>query len=62
VVQLQKLVPGLLDRYLAASGYKSQQTTEAEDPNRPDNLFRPVDEHVDEGAHGRFDARAVKRS
>jgi short-subunit dehydrogenase len=62
VVQLQKVVPGLLDRYLAASGYRSQQTSQPEDPDRPDNLFRPVDQKVDEGAHGRFDARAVKRS
>jgi short-subunit dehydrogenase len=58
VVQLQKLVPGLLDRYLAATGYKAQQTQEPEDPNRPDNLYRPVDETKDEGAHGRFDRRA----
>src|SRR4051812_42208782 len=42
-VQLQKLVPGLLDRYLAATGYKAQQTKEPEDPDRPDNLYRPVD-------------------
>jgi short-subunit dehydrogenase len=61
-VQLQKVAPGLLDRYLAATAYKGQQTTQLEDPNRPDNLFRPVDEIVDEGAHGRFDRRAVKRS
>jgi short-subunit dehydrogenase len=62
VVQLQKLVPGLLDRYLAATGYKAQQTDQPEDPKRPDNLFRPVDAHEDEGAHGRFDARASSRS
>jgi short-subunit dehydrogenase len=61
-VQLQKVAPSLLDRYLAATAYKAQQTTQPEDPNRPDNLFRPVDQNVDEGAHGRFDARAVKRS
>jgi short-subunit dehydrogenase len=57
-VQLQKLVPGLLDRYLAATGYRAQQTQQAEDPNRPDNLYRPVDETRDEGAHGRFERRA----
>jgi short-subunit dehydrogenase len=57
-VQLQKLVPGLLDRYLAATGYKAQQTQQPEDPNRPDNLYRPVDESRDEGAHGRFDRKA----
>jgi short-subunit dehydrogenase len=62
VVQLQKLVPGLLDRYLAKTGYASQQTAQPEDPNRPDNLYRPVDERVDEGAHGRFDAGASSNS
>jgi short-subunit dehydrogenase len=61
-VQLQKLIPGLLDRYLAASGYDAQQTKEPEDRSRPDNLFRPVDTSEDEGAHGRFDARAKSHS
>ena len=61
-VQLQKLIPGLLDRYLAATGYDAQQTKEPEDPSRPDNLFRPVDTSEDEGAHGRFDARAKSHS
>jgi short-subunit dehydrogenase len=61
-VQLQKLVPGILDRYLAATAYKAQQTQQPEDPNRPDNLYRPVDERVDEGARGRFDRQASPRS
>ena len=40
-----------------------QQTREPEDPNRPDNLWHPVDgEHGDRGAHGTFDARALSRS
>ncbi len=30
-----RLVPGLLDRYLARTGYRSQQTDEPESPNRP---------------------------
>ena len=62
VVQLQKVVPGLLDRYLAATGYDAQQTKQPEDPDRQDNLFRPVDTNEDEGAHGRFDARASSSS
>jgi hypothetical protein len=37
-------------------GYDSQQTSEPEDPARPDNLWMPVS--GDHGAHGRFDARA----
>jgi NAD(P)-dependent dehydrogenase (short-subunit alcohol dehydrogenase family) len=56
-IQAQKLFPGLLDRYLAASAYDGQMTEEPEDAVRPDNLFEPVD--VDYGAHGRFDAGAI---
>jgi NAD(P)-dependent dehydrogenase (short-subunit alcohol dehydrogenase family) len=55
-IQLQKLVPGLLDRYLASTAYDGQQTEEPEDATRADNLFAPVG--VDLGAHGRFDAMA----
>ena len=51
-----KLAPGLLDRYLARTGYDSQQYNGKEDPNRPDNLWQPVP--GDHGAHGAFDARA----
>jgi NAD(P)-dependent dehydrogenase (short-subunit alcohol dehydrogenase family) len=55
-----KLVPRLLDRYLARSGYDSQQTQERADPNRPANLWEPVG--GDHGAHGDFDRRAKPRS
>ncbi|MBV8968228.1 MAG: SDR family oxidoreductase [Verrucomicrobia bacterium] len=51
-----RLFPGLLDRYLAATGFEAQQTEEPEDPNRPFNLYEPV--AGDHGAHGRFDNRA----
>lgn len=54
----QRIAPGLLDRYLARTGYSGQQTGEATDPGAPDNLFSAVDEQRDYGAHGRFDARA----
>ncbi len=53
-----KIAPGLLDHYLASSGYKSQQTPEPEDPSRPNNLWSPVDAGEDCGAHGRFDEKA----
>jgi NADP-dependent 3-hydroxy acid dehydrogenase YdfG len=46
------IAPGLLDRYLARTGYRSQQTREPRDPDRPDNLYAPVDRDV--GAHGPF--------
>jgi NAD(P)-dependent dehydrogenase (short-subunit alcohol dehydrogenase family) len=55
-----KIAPGLLDHYLGRNGYKSQQTREPEDPNRPDNLFKPVP--GDPGTHGTFDKRARKFS
>jgi NAD(P)-dependent dehydrogenase (short-subunit alcohol dehydrogenase family) len=52
------LAPALGDRYLARAGYAAQQTDEPEDPDRPHNLWQPVDAARDFGAHGRFDARA----
>ena len=39
-----------------------QQTSEPEIPTRPDNLWAPVDESRDFGAHGRFDGIARGRS
>ena len=55
-----KLAPGWLDRYLGKTGFASQQTSEAEDPNRPDNLWEPL--AGDHGAHGTFDSRAHEQS
>ena len=57
-----RIAAGLADRYLARAGYDSQQTSEPEDPRRPDNLWAPVDEERDFGAHGRFDGRARSAS
>lgn len=53
-----KALPGLGDWYLSRTGYDAQQTSEPEDPDRPDNLWGPVDNAVDFGAHGRFGAVA----
>ena len=55
-----KIAPAMLDRYLGRTGYDSQQTSEPEDPNRPNNLWKPV--AGDHGAHGAFDARAKAQS
>jgi NADP-dependent 3-hydroxy acid dehydrogenase YdfG len=52
-----KMAPGLGDRYLAATGYDSQQRDEPERPDRPDNLFEPVP--GDFSAHGEFDEQAT---
>lgn len=57
-----KIAPGLADRYLAHNGISSQMTDEPEDPDRPDNLWTPVDMDRDFGTHGRFDARAKETS
>ena len=54
-IMAQKLAPELLDRKLAKAAYSGQQTQERA-PERPDNLFDPVE--GDHAAHGRFDDRA----
>jgi NADP-dependent 3-hydroxy acid dehydrogenase YdfG len=51
-----KLLPGLLDRWLAKTGYESQLSSEDLPPDAPANLERTVD--GDYGAHGRFDSEA----
>jgi NAD(P)-dependent dehydrogenase (short-subunit alcohol dehydrogenase family) len=55
-----KIASGLFDRYLAKTGYDSQQTDQPADPYRPDNLWAPLS--GDHGAHGRFAARSAKSS
>ncbi len=57
------IAPGLLDRYLARTGYASQQT-EIADPERAANLWEPADgsDGRDYGAHGVFDDKAKHRS
>jgi hypothetical protein len=60
-VLANKLAPGLLDRYLAKTGYESQQMTgDPVDPDRQDNLFHPVPGMA--GEHGIFDDRAWSHS
>jgi len=63
-VEGNKIIPGLLDRYLARKGYSGQQTGEPRDPNQPDNLWEPLDGESgrDHGAHGRFDSRSRRAS
>lgn len=55
-----RLIPGVLDRYLARTGYRSQQTTEPENQDRADNLWNPIE--ADKGPHGRFDEQAHRHS
>ena len=57
----QKFIPGLLDRYLGKTGYKSQQIPEEpKDPNAPNNLYNFVP-----GVHsarGKFSNRSKRTS
>jgi NAD(P)-dependent dehydrogenase (short-subunit alcohol dehydrogenase family) len=62
VIQANKIVPGWGDWYLGKTGFKSQQTSQPADPNAPNNLWKPVDDDKDHGAHGAFDDRAKGKS
>ncbi|MFL5705767.1 MAG: SDR family oxidoreductase [Ktedonobacteraceae bacterium] len=62
VIQGNKIASGFGDRYLGKTGYKSQQTSQPADPNAPNNLWKPVDDDKDYGAHGAFDDRATGKS
>lgn len=58
------VAPGILDRYLARTGYQGQQTDRRREEDQPANLWRPADGPAgnDAGAHGDFDSRAASRS
>ncbi|MGW0080277.1 SDR family oxidoreductase [Streptomyces sp. NPDC003393] len=62
-VWANRLAPALLDRYLARTGFDSQQT-DLRPPSDESNLFEPVDrpEGADHGAHGIFDDSAHRHS
>jgi NAD(P)-dependent dehydrogenase (short-subunit alcohol dehydrogenase family) len=53
-----KLAPWLAERYLARTAVDGQQTDQRFDGTAAANLFAPVDEDHDEGAHGVFDDQA----
>jgi NAD(P)-dependent dehydrogenase (short-subunit alcohol dehydrogenase family) len=60
VIVANKLLPGLADRYLARTGFDSQQTDEPVAADRPSNLYEPVvGLHA---THGDFDDRAIDAS
>ena len=52
-ILVNRIAPGLIDRYLARTGYSDQWLP----ADAPSNLFEPVP--GDYGAHGRFDSRAT---
>ncbi|MGH8257156.1 MAG: SDR family oxidoreductase [Steroidobacteraceae bacterium] len=55
-----RIVPGLLDRYLAKQGYSAQLSSAPLPGPAPGNLFHPVAGY--QTAHGRFDAQASAKS
>jgi NAD(P)-dependent dehydrogenase (short-subunit alcohol dehydrogenase family) len=55
-----KLVPAFADWYLGKTGYRSQQTAQPVNGERPSNLYEPVDGM--HATHGIFDERATMRS
>src|SRR5262249_21324743 len=58
------VAPGLLDRYLARTGFDSQQIDEPRPADQPANLWEAADDRQghDFGTHGRFDDRAHAHS
>ena len=59
-VWANRIAPGLADRYLARTAYRSQHTDQPVDPGRSDNLWTPVG--GDHGAHGNFNQVALNHS
>lgn len=59
-VVANRVVPGLLDRYLARTGFDAQQGDRPVEADRPHNLYEPVP--GDAGAHGEFDDRSKNAS
>ena len=58
------IAPGILDRYLAKTGFDSQQVDRPQPANHAVNLWDPADGPGgrDYGAHGSFDDRALNGS
>ena len=56
------VVPGFLDRYLAKTGFKAQQTRDRRNPHQPANLWKPADSGRDFGVHGIFDDQSLPHS
>jgi NAD(P)-dependent dehydrogenase (short-subunit alcohol dehydrogenase family) len=55
-----KIAPWYADWVLSRNGYKGQQTDQPVDPNRANNVWKPVPE--DRGAHGNFGNIAANKS
>ncbi len=49
----EKVIPGLLDHYLAHAAWDGSMLPEPADPSQPDNFWQPLP--GDHGSHGEFD-------
>ncbi|HEX3998712.1 MAG TPA: SDR family oxidoreductase [Pirellulales bacterium] len=49
----EKVIPGMLDHYLAKAAWDGAMLPEPADPNQPDNFWQPIPRDL--GAHGQFD-------
>jgi NAD(P)-dependent dehydrogenase (short-subunit alcohol dehydrogenase family) len=56
----QRIIPGVLDRYLGSTGYDAQQYDGSADPSRPNNLWTYVPGR--HRTHGDFEQRAQQHS
>ena len=61
-INVNAIAPGLLDRYLGKTGFKSQQRKQKQASDAPVNLWEPADGPAgkDFGAHGIFDSKATQ--
>ena len=58
LVAVASIFPSLANQYAAIGAWESQLTDRPVPPDRPMNLWSPVDQAEDEGAHGIFDREA----
>jgi hypothetical protein len=56
----EKVIPGLLDHYLATAAWEGSMLPEQVDPNHKDNFWEPLP--GDHGSHGPFDRNAHRFS
>jgi hypothetical protein len=56
----EKVIPGMLDHYLAKAAWEGSMLPEPADPNQPDNFWEPIPRDL--GAHGPFDRKARRFS
>lgn len=58
LVAAGQLFPGLGNHYAALGAWDTQLTDQPLSPDRPTNLYKPVDGDHDAGSHGAFDDKA----